>query len=130
MLGGEAERRRVRVEHARIGQERDARALGRRDRVAVLECPSAQGVGRDQQHPADPGHGGIQRVDALVVPDPDRDAAVREGRARARIADQHGDALGRQAAEQGIDHSPAQLAGSAGDEVKGAAHVTSSSVSD
>ena len=45
----------------------------------------AERVGRNQQDPSDPGHRGIQRVDVLVVADPDRDAAVGAGRARARV---------------------------------------------
>jgi hypothetical protein len=119
MLGREAERRRVGVQQAGVGDEGDSRRLGGGDDMRVLRDSRADGVRGDQQQPLDPRQRRRQGFRFLVVERAHGDAfgGERLTRRPTRRAGAGDDVCGGNAAQEAVYDELAELSGRAGDEI-------------
>ena len=110
------QRRGVRVQDARIGDEAHAGPLGGVDDVAVLLHTLADLARRDEKQLVDAVEGVREGFGTRIIGDANLDPEVAQapGRFAVRVAHARGDLPGRHPLQQGLDDEAAELAGRAG----------------
>ena len=119
MLGGHAQGRADGAQHAGVGDQPDARRLGRGDRRQVLGHAPADLVGGDQEQPVDAGERGLQRLGPVVVGLAHDDALGAQRGAVLQLAHGGDDLAGGRRFQQAGDDEAAELAVGSGDCVHG-----------